>query len=284
LNICQLTNCTRPKTLPWGCILTYLALVIAISQPSFSIQLPVYDGKPGVETGQECINPKDSAVMVWVPAGSFLMGSKEENASDETPQRSVQISGMWIYKTEVTVAQYKVFCATTKREFPKLPAQSAADNFPIVLITWHDAIAYSKWAGANLPTEAEWEKSARGTDGRTYPWGNVWDATRCNTADAGPRRTVTVGSYPNGSSLYGCLDMIGNVWEWCADWYGEAYYKKPLIENPTGPNEGNRRVIRGASWLSTESWFSRCSLRLGLHPGGRLDIIGFRCVVRPGNI
>jgi len=175
----------------------------------------------GSTAGEENINPKDQAKIVWVPAGEFLMGSTEndnEACPDEKPQHLVYLDGYWIYKMEVTVAQYRKFCEATGRSMPKAPNWGWLDTHPIVNISWDDANAYALWAGASLPTEAEWEKAARGTDGRQYPWGNDWSTEKCIHFSNSQGKTAPVGNNPAETSPFGCLDMAGNAWEWCADW------------------------------------------------------------------
>jgi len=191
---------------------------------------------------------KDGAEMVLIPAGEFIMGSKDYN--NGKPQRRVYLDAYYIDVYPVTVAQYRRFCKETKREMPSSPSWGWIDNHPIVNVSWNDAKAYCDWAGKRLPTEAEWEKSARGTDGRKYPWENEWDARKCrcsrnNWGDAGS--TSPVGSFPQGISPYGVYDMAGNVWEWCNDWYNDNYYKVAPLRNPKGPKGGNWRVLRGGS-------------------------------------
>ena len=189
--------------------------------------------------------------MVYVPAGDFLMGSKNGEGYDrERPQHTVYLDGYWIYKNEVTVAQYRNFCKTTGRNMPDPPNWGWKDDHPVVNVTWDEAKAYCEWAGAALPTEAQWEKAARGTDGRIYPWGNDWDKTRLNSYQSGSTATTPVGNYPGGASPYGCLDMAGNGWQWCADWYDATYYANSPARNPTGPATGTTRVLRGGSWFN----------------------------------
>jgi len=228
--------------------------------------------------GEVRINPKDGAEMVYIPAGEFIMGSNDR-ADEEEPQRSVYLDGYWMYRHPVTVAQYRKFCSETRRKMPDPPSWGWKDDHPIVNVTWHDAKAYADWAGVQLPTEAQWEKAARGTDRRAYPWGNEFDASKavCGVRRRSEKSTAPVGSIPSGASPYGCLDMAGNVWEWCADWYDEDYYRSAPNRNPTGPASGSRRVLRGGSWGSNYSGNVRAALRDVCMPGGRYCGLGFRC-------
>lgn len=224
--------------------------------------------------GTTAVNPKDGAAMVWVPAGEFLMGSND-GASDEKPQRTVYLDGYWMYKYEVTVAQYRKFCHETGRKMPEAPDWGWKDDHPIVNVSWNDGKAYADWAGARLPSEAEWEKAARGTDGRMYPWGNKWDASKCMTTPLTSIRPV--GSYDSGASPYGCMDMEGNAWEWCADWYDGGYYKIAPSRNPKGPSGGRYRVLRGGSYIFYKGSGFRCARRdHGYGPGSVYAGDGFR--------
>ena len=234
------------------------------------------------------INPKDGAETVYVPAGEFLMGSKKgEGQDDEHPQRSVYLDGYWIYKNDVTVAEYQRFCTATGHKMPLAPDWGWNDDNPITNVSWDDAKAYSDWAGLALPTEAQWEKAARGTDGRIYPWGNDWDKARANSREGRNPGTIAVGSYPDGASPYGCLDMAGNVWQWCTDWYDEKAYTNSPQRNPAGPTTGTRRVVRGGSWCyganDCRSATRRSSIpaaRYGFDGGGDGNF-GFRCAELP---
>ena len=206
------------------------------------------------------------------------MGSKD-GEGDEKMVHTVYLDKYYIGKYEVTVGQYKKFCEATGKTMPEQPEWNTGDNYPVVKVTWYDAKAYCDWAGLRLPTEAEWEKAARGTDGRTYPWGNIWDASKCNIDGTGDayEHTAPVGSYPAGASPYGVFDMAGNVWEWCNDWSVYGYYGDSPTKNPTGPASGDFRVSRGGSWFFPGN-YSRVSCRNGKRPGdtGDNDDQGFR--------
>jgi len=236
----------------------------------------------GARVGDRKTNPKDGAVALWVPAGEFIMGS-DDGADDEKPQRTVYLDGFWMYRTEVTVGQYRKFCSQMGREMPDPPSWGWKDDHPVVCVTWDDAKAYADWAGVQLPTEAQWEKAARGTGGREYPWGNTFDASKA-VCSVGLSRSSTapVGSIPSGASPFGCLDMSGNVWEWCADRYDGSYYSGAPSRNPTGPPSGlEPRVLRGGSWFGYNSDYLRAANRGNLMPDFRLNDYGFRCSAGP---
>jgi sulfatase modifying factor 1 len=192
----------------------------------------------------------------------------------------------------VTVKQYKQFCTATHRAMPSathIDPNWSQEDHPIVNVSWNDAIAYCAWLSketgyeVSLPTEAQWEKAACGTDGRKYPWGNEFDSSRlqCSKsrrADAGG--TASVGSFPSGASPYGVLDMAGNVLQWCSDWYDENYYQTSPDHKPTGPGSGQDRVVRGQSWLNTGAIYFCCARRHGSVPWSYNMFTGFRYVVR----
>jgi formylglycine-generating enzyme required for sulfatase activity len=226
--------------------------------------------------------------FVHVPAGEFLMGSAEgEGSSDERPQHTVYLDAYYIGKYPVTNAQYQVFVQATGHEEPYGWHDGAypkgKENHPVVEVSWRDAAAFCQWAAGvtgqpvRLPTEAQWEKAARGTDGRRYPWGDEEpDANRCNFNN-NVRDTMEVGRYsPKGDSPYGCCDVAGNVWEWAADWYDADYYAKSPRENLSGPSSGDYRVLRGGSWYYSGGSV-RAASRYGDLPGGRGNYVGFRC-------
>ena len=257
------------------------------------------------------INDKDKAEMVWVPGATFTMGSANGfGIYDEFPSHQVTLTGYWIYKNDVTVAQYRAFCTATKRPLPELPFglswkditgwnDLALQQHPIVNVSWNDAKAYANWAGVTLPTEAQWEYAARGPQGCNYPWGgtvskddtyNGWDQTK--SADAitsmyAGKSTWPVDSFPAGTSWCGAQDMAGNVRQWCGDWYGE--YDAVAVTNPTGPATGVRRVLRGGSWFGGNYALifsignGRGANRNGDRPDNCGNYIGFRCAsLAPG--
>ncbi|MFQ6041826.1 MAG: SUMF1/EgtB/PvdO family nonheme iron enzyme, partial [Candidatus Poribacteria bacterium] len=233
----------------------------------------------------ETIIAKDGAKMVLVPTGTFLMGSSEEVGDpDEHPQHTVSLDAYYIDQFEVTNAKYAKFMNDTGHPPPKMWGQPYFNkpNLPVVGITWFDAQAYCKWAEKRLPTEAEWEKAARGTDGRIFPWGNDSDQKKANV-EMSVGHLTDVGSYPAGASSYGVYDMAGNVAEWVTDWYDTNYYLESPNENPPGPEMGQYRILRGGSWLDT--WWSACSANRGetivTPKTWRIDV-GFRCVMDAG--
>jgi sulfatase modifying factor 1 len=233
--------------------------------------------------------------MVHVPAGEFIMGNEAGNP-DERPQRRVYLDAFEIDKYEVTNVQYRRFIRATGREAPQswpgryvqftdskisldwqdgtYPTGQA--TYPAVMVNKEDAAAYCAWAGKRLPSEAEWEKAARGTDGRVYPWGNTWDTGKANTSETGIGHPQPVGSYPAGASPYGALDMVGNVWEWVADWYGRDYYSQAPERNPPGPLVGWGSVQRGGSWHSLRQHVST-TFRNMTHCYAPNYRVGFRC-------
>ena len=251
-------------------------------------------------------NAKDNAEMIWVPGGTFTMGSADEVGDiNELPAHQVTLTGYWIYKYDVTVAQYRAFCTATKRVLPKFPGNekswkgktgwndSALKKHPIVNVTWNDAKAYADWAKVALPTEAQWEYAARGPRGNNYPWGgtatkdskfNGWEETKSanleNSGDKG-KSTWPVGSFPAGASWCGAQDMAGNVEQWCGDWYGE--YTAAAVTNPTGPATGKYRVLRGGLY-DFSGIFSRSAVRKYFFPDKYINnYFGFRCVsLSPG--
>ena len=216
------------------------------------------------------------------------------------PSRQVVLDAYYIDKVEVTNEQYRVFLDATGHRLPSFwnDATLNRDTQPVTGVSWFDARVYCSWAGKRLPTEAEWEKAARGTDGLAFPWGQVWDPNRLHSAESvGGRRMsdyddwtlwiresigtggpTEVGSYPDGASPYGVLDMAGNVWEWVADWYDPAYYDTASQTNPKGPATGTIRVLGGGAWdvpwAVAFTWFRERFVPPELT---RSIVVGFRC-------
>ncbi len=221
---------------------------------------------------------KDGREMLLVPAGKFIMGEGGD-------AHEVYLDSFYIDRYPVTNADYKKFVDATKHSPPghwqngRIP--QGKENHPVVNVSWDDATAYAQWAGARLPTEAEWEKAASWDDAkrekRVYPWGNDFDTSKCNSSESRIGDTTPVGKYsPQGDSFYGVADLAGNVLEWCADWYDENYYKNSPTRNPTGPASGQYRVLRGGSW-SFDATHVRAADRICLRPVARIVNVGFRC-------
>jgi formylglycine-generating enzyme required for sulfatase activity len=232
-------------------------------------------------------DPQSGVVMVKVPAGPFIMGGPGGGA-DSVPAHKVVLGDYYIDQFEVTNAQYR---ACVEAEVCQPPASNASytrqnyftnnqfDDHPVLQVSWEQAFAFCGWREARLPTEAEWEKAARGADERTYPWGEGIDCSMANWATSSGTcvgDTTATGSYPDGASAFGAHDMAGNVWEWVADWYAEEYYAESPGENPRGPETGDLKVLRGGSWVSNESNV-RVVFRNNLEPASTSSNIGFRC-------
>jgi formylglycine-generating enzyme required for sulfatase activity len=239
--------------------------------------------------GSTMVSKKDGMVLVYVPAGEFSMGSDNGN-SDEKPVHKVTLDAFWIDQTEVTNAMYAK-CVADGGACPPPSATrsemrddyygvSEFDNYPVVYVNWSQANTYCSWAKRRLPTEAEWEKAARGMDGSTYPWGNNAPNVNLLNYNSNVGDTTMVGKYPNGKSFYGAYDMAGNVWEWVNDWYGKTYYKNSPASNPLGPDTDVYRVYRGGSWKGDYNSV-RSAYRYGSGPSGTSDEIGFRCASSP---
>ena len=265
-------------------------------------------------------NPVDKAQMVFVPGGSFIMGSDaseldkvwsrfkwpddwKQHTLSEQPAHEVEVDGFWIYRRNVTVAQYRRFTVASRRAMPPEPEWRWRDDYPVVNVSWEDAKQYCGWAKARLPFEAEWEYAARGgntgLDGRPrtiFVWGDDYPTSKvANLADISFRKAkvyhanyhifdkyddgytfaAPVGSFtPNGFGLY---DMAGNVLQWCEDRYDREYYSKSPRSNPRGSTTGELRVLRGGAY-DTIPAITRISRRLGNNPDIHHNEKGFRCV------
>jgi len=267
-----------------------------------------------------------SITLILIPAGTFTMGATAEQQEDfirfpgsaqwidrtaplvesSGPAHEVNLDSFYIFKFDVTNAQYQAFVRATGHQNSRNSNNTRYNgpNQPVTGVTWNDARSFCAWAGAQLPTEAQWEKAARGTEGFIYPWGNVWDATKLRSMDGiahrvfasiedwqawratnqsssefqAEARPADAGSYPKGASPYGVMDMAGNVWEWVADWYDPSYYKNSPNDNPKGPSFGDYRVLRGGAWdtprIANFTWYRETFMP----PSGAGNVTGFRCV------
>jgi formylglycine-generating enzyme required for sulfatase activity len=258
--------------------------------------------------GATQVRPTDDMVMVYVPAGEFEMGSTE-GEGDEQPVHTVALDAFWIDRTEVTSAQFAAFlnkrgnqaeggatwldlwseyCLIEQAD-GEFRSKSGYANHPVIKVSWYGAAAYCEWAGARLPTEAEWEYAARGPENRVFPWGHDFDGTKVSYCDAncgegwadeafddGYVLTAPVDSFPTGASWCGALDLGGNVLEWVADWYDGDYYERSPTQNPLGPEEGDTKALRGGSWYDVPENV-RGAYRDWAPPGNRDFINGFRC-------
>lgn len=218
------------------------------------------------------------AQLVSLPAGTFRMGSRAQQ--EELPVHSVTLSAFQLGRTPVTVAMYKEFCAATSRKMPEDPWWGWIDDHPMVNVSWEAAKAYADWAGLALPTEAQWEYAAHGGTTTQFPWGDAFDRRKVWSV-AGTNRSQTApvvrekNLYKNG---YGLTDMGGNVWQWCADWFGR--YSSNERRDPTGPASGDKRALRGASWYYFSANPFRCTARIQNTPGTRHFDYGFRLASR----
>jgi len=248
----------------------------------------------GTSASGDTSKGKDGAPLILIPAGPFLMGSND-GLPNERPEHTVTLNAYYIDQFEVTAGRYQKFIESAKRDLPPTWDDEAAQrlsDLPAVGMSWTDAAAYCKWAGRRLPTEAEWEKAARGTDGRRYPWGHMqpfvdmanynrglWvsEAVTLVPVNSGlGGMSVRHGLKEGGKSSYGLFHMAGNAAEWVADWYGREYYQTSPDKNPTGLATGEKRVIRGGSWADLPTAL-RVTARFSAEPDFEDRTIGFRC-------
>jgi len=278
----------------------------ATAAPSSPTALPpASTAVPPTPAPPPAINPQDNAPLIFIPAGEFQMGipaaqgdylagicEEKCDVDDFTfsqPARQVRLEAYLIYETEVTNAQYAACvqqggcpppAATTSNQRSSYYDNPAFANYPVVHVNWFAANTYCRWAGGRLPTEAEWEKAARGTDGRLFPWGNNPPTMQLANNNMVIADTTPVDAFTGGASPYGVLNMTGNVWEWTADWYEADYYSYAPAENPQGPPSSsiNQRVGRGGSW-GWNHGFSSAVYRDWWEPDKHGSGVGFRCVV-----
>jgi formylglycine-generating enzyme required for sulfatase activity len=274
-------------------MLVLVALTVLAAYPAMAAA-PGDNGAKELAAGQKQSQQERPALprppegsMVSIPAGEFTMGSQDGDP-DERPAHKVHVDAFSMDVYEVTVRQYAEFLQSTGIRSPsdwQTMNQPAYQKRPVANVDWADAVAYCKWVGKRLPTEAEWEKAARGTDGRLFPWGNEaptpLHANYGKTGSNNHEALAPVGTLEEGKSPYGIYDMAGNVWEWVSDWYDNDYYKNSPSQNPTGPPTGGYKVIRGGSWNSNPGNL-RSADRYSDPPSFRsLYFPGFRCAKTP---
>ena len=256
-----------------------------------TVMTPYEEAPPGDEAAVSELEPPTNEEpvpdeMVTVPAGPFVRGTTS-GGFDEQPQRTIYLDTFSIDRYEVTNHQYQQFVLATGHRKAGPPSRYAksiskmrAPNQPVVYVSWDDANAYCRWKGKRLPTEAEWEKAMRGADGRLWPWGNEEKPNGANWARVqdGHEVSARVGSFHTDRSPYGVMDGAGNVMEWVADWYQEAYYKEAPDRDPPSPEFGTFRVMRGGGYTTTGGDL-RITSRSKMVPDFRDETIGFRCAV-----
>lgn len=276
----------------FGVWLRLIAVLFLLDQWAIGVVALPEEGQQ--DAAAEIIKGKDGAPMVLIPVGPFLMGSND-GLPNERPEHHVTVDAYYIDQFEVTAGRYQKFVESAKRGLPPMWDDEAArtlSDLPAVGMSWTDAVAYCTWAGRRLPTEAEWEKAARGTDGRRYPWGHmqpfvdianynrgVWvnDAITLVPVGSGLEgMSVRYGLKNGGRSPYGLSHMAGNAAEWVADWYDREYYLKSPDKNPLGPAAGEKRVLRGGSWADLPIAL-RVTARFSAEPDFEDRTIGFRC-------
>ena len=251
-----------------------------------------------LQAGTRMIREQDGMAQLFVSHSTFLMGAGESDhmaGEAEKPAHSVNLDGFWVDETEVSNRQYTLCVENGKCAPPNFVDNDIynREDYPVVGVNWLDAQDYCNWAGGRLPTEAEWEYAAKGNEGLIYPWGNEYDGNLLNACDVncseswadssiddGYKNSASVGSYPAGASWVGALDMAGNVWEWVEDWCGQ--YDNETQDNPTGPDEGRCKIIRGGAWASPPVGL-RTTYRIintsEISPDIHHPNIGFRCVI-----
>jgi formylglycine-generating enzyme required for sulfatase activity len=268
-----------------------LKATVPVGATSGKITIRTYEGT--ATSSWNFTSNDTNAAMVWVPGGTFTMGNSDGMGhSFEYPAHQVTLTGFYIYKYEVTVAQYREFCNATGTNMPSFPSGLSWDGksgwtdpslqqHPIVNVSWYDSSNYAYWAGARLPTEAQWEYAARGPQGRNYPWGGTtslnflfdgWSSAKCaNNNTSKHQSTWPVGSFPAGASWCGAEDMAGNVWEWCEDQWSDNYSSLP--------SSGSNRILRGGCWDYYSPDPYRTTYRDSFYPGSYDNLTGFRCIV-----
>lgn len=263
----------------WILFVTFLCLIAIIAIRVTTPKDP--EGGVVAQKVKASGNPKENP-MIPIPAGEFIMGS-EEGGFDEKPPRRVYVDAFEINQYEVTQHEYAEFVRATGHRSPLSRYLKNIESFndqnqPVVYITWEDADAFCRWRGMRLPTEAEWEKAAKGGEAAAWPWGSDPKPTFANFlgADDQVHYTAVVGSFEQDKSPYRIYDMAGNVREWVQDWYDEHYYRHAPDRNPKGPEQGEMKALRGGSW-NDSAVSGRTSARMKMFPDYRDTTVGFRC-------
>lgn len=279
-----------PGGLSWPGYVGALLLLIVISTACGRLKSPEAAEpaeKQPEPTARVRVREIDGMVQAYVPAGEFVMGAEantRRDFSNKSPAHRVYLDAFWMDQTEVTNAMYARCVQAGKCKFSVEEAATEIHfddpdyvDHPVVYVRWEWAQAYCQWAGGRLPSEAEWEKAARGTDERKYPWGNEPPSARRLNFNDLVGDTTPVGSYPLGASPYGILDLAGNVREWVADWFSAQYYQNSILENPLGPAKGQLKVLRGGSFKDGYAGVL-ATTRFSHDPGSPGVNRGFRCV------
>lgn len=257
-------------------------LLMSCNSSRTTNEIPTATPTPGLQAGDTILAEKDGVTLIYIPAGEFIMGSDTSDSAaqdDEFPQHTIYLDAFWIDQTEVTNRLY-LACAEANRCAPVVsprPEMTTAPDQPIIGVAWPEAVNYCRWVGRRLPTEAEWEKAARGVDARLYPWGNNFEAAQQVNIDFRVGDFNDAGSNVDDRSLYGVLDMAGNAPEWTVDWYQKNYYAQSPARNPTGPESGQLKVTRGGAW-NVAPRAARSANRFWSFPD-RDDFTGFRCAM-----
>lgn len=285
-------------------LLSFPTDVPVTAEPTVPPSTPISNTTSEYEIGSMLVRKVDGMEMMYVPEGNFMMGS-DTGEIDERPMHEVWLDAYWVDKYEVTNDQFSKFVRETKYQTDAeakgesygyvgdwefipganwmAPEGEGSDidsrqNHPVVHMSWNDANAYCAWVGGNLPSEAQWEKAARGVeDERKYPWGEIINTNMLNY-NMSIGVTTEIGSYPDGASPYGLLDMAGNVLEWGNDWYDGEYYSENDNHNPVGPGSGEGKVLRGGAW-SARGAVAKVYYRYWKYPPTTNSLYGFRCVI-----
>ncbi len=272
----------------WKIIFLLFAITLLISYPlvaeEFSEDFSVYDETESPEFINVPEGLKVPEGMVYVPDGYFIMGSDDSLIMEEKPAHQVYTKGFFIDKYEVSNRDYEIFLYETGHPIPKYWYDERFNDpdYPVVGVSWDDAVAYALWAKKRLPTEAEWEKAARGTKGVALPWGNnpekIYLPIYLNIHGVKDNFEYTspVDHFILGISPFKAFNMVGNVWEWCQDWFDPQYYKHGPEINPVGPKSGIYKVLRGGSWVN-KIYNVSTTKRIRNYPKVKLNIYGFRC-------